>query len=58
MTEPIIINGVDVSGCDNYKTDGRCRIPQFVNYVKLLSCHCDIVENCYYKQLQRKNKGM
>jgi len=54
MTEPIMIDGVDVSGCDNYKTDGRCRIPQFVGYVKLITCNCDIVENCYFKELQRK----
>lgn len=43
MTEPIIIDGVDVSRCDNYthKTEKCCDI----------GLACVMRPNCYYKQL-------
>ncbi len=46
--EPIIINGVDVSGCEfaeETPTTPKCRINGWI--------HCD-GQNCHYKQRQRK----
>ncbi len=53
MTEPIIINGVDVRECENFVN----------NYMYKNSCNkasyitkCEIGNNCHYKQLKRKEQ--
>lgn len=46
--EPIIVDGVDVSGCEFWKN--YCRIaalPDFTGHI------CELNPSCYYKQLQR-----
>lgn len=60
MTDKIIINGVDVSGCDMRCEDGDCAL----FYAELQSDkdeleygpNCADNPNCYYKQLARKTK--
>lgn len=47
MTEPVIINGVDVSGC-GFLEGELCSI-LVESYNK-----CECCPDCYYKQLQRK----
>lgn len=60
MTEEIIIDGVDVAGCehrsDTHKellADGA--IKEFFNYCYISNDGCYGV-NCYYKQLKRLEK--
>lgn len=50
---PIVIDGVDVSGCEYClkMTKCRCTIQQDV-----YKCLCEENPNCYYKQLQRKEQ--
>lgn len=55
MAENIIINGVDVSGCDYFKNNGKCRIPHYQQNIKYTCCNCS-EWNCYYKQLKRKEQ--
>jgi len=55
MTEEIIINGVDVSGCLHYK-DKQCIITHFINGNRSFEDKCELAPICYYKQLQRKTK--
>ena len=55
MTEnkPIIIDGVDVSGCEAYK-DEHCK-----DKTSIMFCNtnlCSNFPNCYYKQLKRKEQ--
>lgn len=53
MTEPIIINGVDVSKCEGLRPrelTGIC----MAAYAKAGCIHCKDNFNCLYKQLQRK----
>lgn len=47
MDKEIIIDGVDVSGCEDYKVNNR-----FTCHPHICCCHQR--PNCYYKQLQRK----
>ena len=63
MTDKIIIDGVDVSGCEFYSTTGQCKIQQVFQrneivgiiekpYGNFLECNlCNSI--CYYKQLQK-----
>lgn len=69
MTEPIIINGVDVSGCVSFRDDvftnkqleNVCSIGLWQKHYQnleencVMSCNCKDNPNCYYKQLQRAN---
>ena len=52
----IIINGVDVSGCENFSC-GICeeenKIPKTINH---FTADCRMYPNCYYKQLKRKEQ--
>lgn len=52
MTEEIIIDGVDVAGCEFYLQDEKhsCDL-SFINQEEL--CKCDDVQDCTYKQLKR-----
>lgn len=50
MTDKIIINGVDVSGC-RFCVRGICR-PWITYYL----IPCENQPNCYYKQLARKTE--
>jgi predicted RNase H-like nuclease (RuvC/YqgF family) len=52
MTEEIIIDGVNVAGCEFYFKDKKysCDL-SFINQEEL--CKCDDVQDCYYKQLKR-----
>lgn len=45
----IIIDGVDVSRCNNYDHGSyfECNV---------CCCHCDEIPNCYFKQLKRKEQ--
>ena len=50
MTEEIIIDGVNVAGCNVYK-DGHC-----IDKTAILLCDtnkCSNYKDCYYKQLKR-----
>lgn len=52
MTEEIIIDGVNVAGCEFYLQDDKysCDL-SFINQEEL--CKCDDVQDCTYKQLKR-----
>lgn len=52
MTEEIIINGINVAGCEFYFKDEKhsCNL-SFINQEEL--CNCDNINDCYYKQLKR-----
>ena len=51
----MIYNGVDVSGCNYYKNNGKCRIPHYQQGIKYTCCNCN-EWNCYYKQLKYKEQ--
>lgn len=51
MTEEIIIDGVDVAGCENYTTMEDC--DGIHDLCEQLDDYCSIKKNCYYKQLKR-----
>ena len=69
MTEPIIINGVDVSGC-SYAILPKQQCPmKSMPYAKETSCtackenntklnFCKNNSNCYYKQLKRTQQEL
>ncbi len=46
MTNKTIIGGIDVSECDNYDHE------QYFE-CKINCCHCEDLQNCYFKQLAR-----
>lgn len=46
------INGIDVSKCEHYKNNGKCRIPHYQQGIKYVSCNCNEWD-CAYKQLKR-----
>jgi hypothetical protein len=52
MNEEIIIDGVNVAGCEFYFKDGKysCDL-SFINQEEL--CKCDDIQDCTYKQLKR-----
>ena len=52
MTEEIIIDGVNVAGCEFYINDYKysCDL-SFTNQEEL--CSCEQIKDCYYKQWQR-----
>lgn len=51
MTDKIIIDGVDVSGCEKAK---------YIKQKEIILCatggFCEICPNCYFKQIKRLNK--
>ena len=47
--EQIIINGVDVSRCENYNSKNRFTCYPYI-------CNCHEKPNCYFKQLARKTQ--
>ena len=47
--EQIIIDGVDVSGCENYKPNNRFTCHPHI-------CNCHERPSCYFKQLARKTQ--
>lgn len=51
MTEEIIIDGVDVAGCENYTTMEDC--DGIHDLCEQLDDYCSIKKNCYYKQLKQ-----
>ena len=56
MTDkPIIVDGVDVSGCEYClkMTKYRCAIQRDV-----YKCLCEENPNCYFKQLKRKEQAL
>lgn len=53
MPKKIIANGIDVSECQYYNKNGKCRIPHFENKIKYVSCNC-LEWDCEYKQLQEE----
>ncbi len=49
----IMIDGVDVSGCDFYQIEANELYPK-ANYCgSMRNTFCEIEPNCYYKQLKR-----
>ncbi len=46
----VIIDGVNVAGCENYKPKNRFTCHPHI-------CNCHERKNCYYKQLQREKIG-
>ena len=60
MGKDIIVNGIDVSECVQYKNNGKCRIPHYQQGIKYVSCNCNEWD-CEYKQLKRlqeENEGL
>ena len=55
MTEPIIINGVDVSECIHYKNQ-TCIANYLFTNIPFSEAKCKISPNCHYKQLKRKEQ--
>lgn len=55
MTEQIIINGVDVSGCIHYKNQ-TCIANYLFTNIPFSEAKCKISPNCHYKQLKRKEQ--
>ena len=55
INEPVIIDGVEVSCCDHYKSNGKCRIPHYQHGIKYTCCNCNEWD-CYFKQLARKEQ--
>lgn len=56
MAEDVIIDGVNVAGCEYYASDfdETCRELNGKYNVEVCDfCKCESVDNCYYKQLQR-----
>lgn len=53
----ILINGVDVAGCEFYLQDERysCDL-SFINEEEL--CKCDDVQDCTYKRLEQEKKAL
>lgn len=51
MTEEIIIDGVDVAGCEHYTTMEDC--DGIHDLCEQLDDYCSIKKNCYYKQLKQ-----
>ena len=51
MTEEIIIDGVNVAGCEHYTTMEDC--DGIHDLCEQLDDYCSIKKNCYYKQLKR-----
>lgn len=52
--EPIMINDVDVSGCEYFSSGlGYCTVGLLANDGTHI-CECE--QNCYYKQLKRKEQ--
>lgn len=47
--EQIIINGVDVSECENFRPKDRFTCHPYI-------CNCHQKPNCYFKQLARKTQ--
>lgn len=58
MSEQIIIDGVDVSGCEFRFCTYGCDCMSSNRETKVLteSAHCSDNHNCYYKQLKRKEQ--
>ncbi|MCM1003602.1 MAG: hypothetical protein NC408_04600 [Candidatus Gastranaerophilales bacterium] len=61
MTDKIIIDGVDVSGCEYLLPTGYCKVQ--LNFQKCddkkpygNQLECQMCNNCYYKQLARKTE--
>lgn len=56
MTDKVIIDGVDVSRCEHYlNKECLCQYNEIDGRIFKLY-RCDTFENCYYKQLQRKEQ--
>lgn len=53
INEPVIIDDVEVSCCDHYKSNGKCRIPHYQHGIKYTCCNCNEWD-CYFKQLARR----
>ena len=53
MIDKVIINGVDVSGCEFFNPTYECTHNCSMNSERLHSCEGF---DCYYKQLQRKEQ--
>lgn len=53
--EQIIIDGVDVSGCEWFK-DGMCYAECDLEGYTDWECHDEELHNCYFKQLARKTQ--
>lgn len=55
MTNKIIIDGIDVSKCE-FLQCGNCEATRDVYGDSSYECKDDDMENCYYKQLKRKEQ--
>ena len=51
MTEEIIVDGVNVAGCQCFENDKCLWSKKY--YESNLTPNCEEVKDCYYKQLQR-----
>ena len=51
----IIIDGVDVSGCEHYK-NRTCIADYCLTDMPFSEAKCELNSNCYYKQLKRKEQ--
>lgn len=46
---------INVTKCQYYNKNEKCRIPHFENGIKYVSCNCDELD-CDFKQLKRKEQ--
>ena len=53
INEPVIIDGIEVSCCDHYKSNGKCRIPHYQHGIKYTCCNwneffkCEVIGNIH-----------
>ena len=59
MVKEIIIDGVDISECQNYNLKTKkCTIPCWIGYIKCTGLTCSDIKDCYFKQLKRKEQKL
>ena len=59
MTEETIIDGVDVTECQNYnRRKEKCKIPCWINNIKCTGLNCSDIKDCNFKQLKRAEQKL
>ena len=59
MADKEIIDGVDVSECQNYNLKTKkCTIPCRIGYIKCTGLTCSDIKDCYFKQLKQAEQKL
>lgn len=59
MVKEIIIDGVDVSECQNYNLKTKkCTIPCWIGYIKCTGLTCSDIKDCYFKRNKRTEQKL